>query len=107
MAVSGEAVAFVGAGASAGLYPLWPELIELLADAAIAAGQADAGEKAAWCGSMDPLAAARQIRKRLDDGPFAEQIRTIFGPRKGADGKRYTATHEALAPSSPPTTIRR
>lgn len=41
--------------------------------------------------------AARQIRRRLGDGPFAEQIRDVFGPKSGADGKRYTATHEALA----------
>lgn len=77
LASSGDTVGFVGAGASAGLYPLWPRLIAQLADAAVAAG-APAAFKEAWCG-MDPLAAARLIRKRLDDGPFADRIRASAG----------------------------
>ena len=32
-----KAIAFVGAGASAGMYPLWGKFIELLADHAVAA----------------------------------------------------------------------
>ena len=95
--VSGDAVAFVGAGASAGLYPLWPQLIGRLADAAIAAGMADESTKQAWCGSIDALEAARQIRRRLGVGTFAEVVREVFAPRRGADDKRYTVTHDALA----------
>ncbi|MEM9291025.1 MAG: SUMF1/EgtB/PvdO family nonheme iron enzyme [Acidobacteriota bacterium] len=92
---SGEAVGFVGAGASAGLYPLWPRLIEELADAAVAAG-ADPAFKSAWL-SMDALEAASQIRQALGEGPFSARIEESFGPKTGADGLRYTATHAALA----------
>jgi hypothetical protein len=35
---SGEAVAFLGAGASAPLYPLWPEVVGQMIDAAQARG---------------------------------------------------------------------
>ncbi len=93
---TGKAVGFVGAGASAGLYPLWSQLIEHLADAAVAGG-APAALKKAWCGQVDPLQAALQLRKRLGEGKFAEEIRGLFGPKKTADGLRYTATHAALA----------
>lgn len=95
MIATGEAVAFVGAGASAGLYPLWPQLIERLADVVVAAG-AEPALKSAWC-RMDALQAALQIRKRLSEGIFAEHIREIFGPTKGADGQPFTPTHAALA----------
>ena len=93
---SGKGIGFVGAGASAGLYPLWSELIEQLADAAVAAGKAEESFKRTWCTTEDALQAARQIRKRLEPGPFNEQIRRIFGPKKGTDGKRFTKTHAAL-----------
>src|SRR5205085_4216384 len=44
----GEAIAFVGAGASAGMYPLWGKFIELLADHAVAEGKAEPKEVARW-----------------------------------------------------------
>lgn len=94
---SGEAVGFIGAGASAGLCPLWPQLIEQLADTAVEAELADEASKRTWCESMDALQAAKQIRRRLGEGTFAEQIREIFAPRLGADGKRYTPVHASLA----------
>lgn len=37
----GEAIAFVGAGASAGMYPLWGKFIELLADHTVVKGKAE------------------------------------------------------------------
>ncbi len=95
---TGEAIGFVGAGAGAGLYPLWPKLIEQLADAAVAADESKAALKTAWCSKdFDPLQAAQQIRDCLGEGTFGEWIRGIFGPREGTDGKPYTATHAALA----------
>jgi hypothetical protein len=36
-----NAIAFVGAGASAPMYPLWGKFIELLADHAVAEGKAE------------------------------------------------------------------
>ncbi|MEM9294127.1 MAG: SUMF1/EgtB/PvdO family nonheme iron enzyme [Acidobacteriota bacterium] len=92
---TGEAVGFVGAGASAGLYPLWPKLIEQLADEAIKRGLATEPLKTVWS-KMDSLQAARQIRRKLGEGEFSEFIRSTFGPRKSLDNKRYTSKHAAL-----------
>ena len=43
-----KAIAFVGAGTSAGMYPLWGKFIELLADHAVAEGKAEAKDAARW-----------------------------------------------------------
>jgi hypothetical protein len=40
-----EAIAFVGAGASSGLYPLWAELIRQLADEAVKQGLAEDADR--------------------------------------------------------------
>jgi len=95
---SAEAIAYVGAGASAPLYPLWGELIRLLADAAVTAAKATERERELWCrrASSDPLATAHRIRSRLGPGRYAELIHETFKPRPGADGKPYTAVHAAL-----------
>ncbi len=89
-------VAFVGAGASAGLYPLWKELIQRLADCALAEGLASAGDVGRW---TDPAAcpapqAAAEIKRALGDGSFRTRIREIFGPRQ--EGPLFTPIHEAL-----------
>ncbi|MEM9291024.1 MAG: SUMF1/EgtB/PvdO family nonheme iron enzyme [Acidobacteriota bacterium] len=92
---SGEAVGFVGAGASAGLYPLWPRLIEELADAAVQrTGEAQEVKQALL--SIDSLQAASLIRNKLRPGPFVELIRRIFRPKVGDGELGFTATHAAL-----------
>ena len=53
---SGRAIAFVGAGASAGLYPLWHQLIAQLADEAVTRGLANAEQRKLW---VDKYAGAR------------------------------------------------
>ena len=45
---SREAIAFVGAGASAGLYPLWTQLLLLLADQAVDCGLATEADREFW-----------------------------------------------------------
>ena len=93
---SGEATGFIGAGASAGLYPLWSGLLEILVDAAVDAGKADAEDRRIWL-KMDALQAAQQIRGELGEGTFIEQIQQTFGPRTGPDGKRFTVVHGVLS----------
>ena len=45
---SGNTVAFVGAGASAELYPLWNRLIQMRADHAVEVGRAQPAEARRW-----------------------------------------------------------
>jgi len=48
LVASGRAIAFVGAGASAGLYPLWTGLIHKLANEAVDRGLATEADRAFW-----------------------------------------------------------
>ncbi len=89
-------VAFVGAGASAGLYPLWKELIQRLADSALAEGLASAADVSRW---TDPALcpapkAAAEIKLALGDGSFRTRIREIFGPHR--QGPLFTPIHDTL-----------
>ena len=45
---SGQAIALVGAGASAGLYPLWSELIRRLAEESVTRGLAKEEDRDFW-----------------------------------------------------------
>lgn len=94
----GDAIAFVGAGASAGLYPLWDGLLEALITKAEKAGKADAATAAAWRADArnDPDAAAHDIRRALGEGSYRNAMREIFKPRTGHDGRRFTVTHGHL-----------
>src|ERR1700749_3795090 len=94
----GEAIGFVGAGVSAGMYPLWNEFIESLADYAVAEGKAAPRDAARW--KTDTTSTPQQrvnvILRKLDEPRYRKFLKDTFGPRKGSDGKRYTATHAAL-----------
>jgi tetratricopeptide (TPR) repeat protein len=93
-----KAVAFVGAGASAGIYPLWGELIEQLADYAVAQGKAEPGDAERW--KRDKASTAQQrvrnILRKLEEPLYFQFLRQKFSERRGSDGKRFTATHAAL-----------
>jgi len=43
-----KAIAFIGAGTSAGMYPLWGSFIEMLADHAVEEGKATEKDAARW-----------------------------------------------------------
>lgn len=94
---SGQAIAFIGAGASAGLYPLWPGLIRQLADFAVADGLADAASHA-FCidPKTNPQQAAKRIKEKLTEGTLRSHLSRIFAPRRGADGKYFTTAHGRL-----------
>lgn len=93
-----EAIAFVGAGASAGMYPLWGELINLLADHAVAEGCAAPGdaERLKADTTLTPQQRVQGILLRLEEARYRNFLKATFGPRRSADGRRYTATHAAL-----------
>ena len=88
---SGEAIAFVGAGASAGLYPLWTGLISQLADEAVREGLATDDDRTLWLApTTKPQQAVRGIKQALGEGAYAEALRKIFAPRAGTDGHYFT-----------------
>ncbi|MHC1788674.1 SIR2 family protein [Solidesulfovibrio sp.] len=91
-------IAFVGAGASAGLYPLWGRFIEDLADHAVAAGKAEPGDAARW--KKDTVSSPQRrvdtIVRKLEEGGYRAFLKTVFGPRRGSDGNCFTPLHAAL-----------
>jgi len=56
---SRRAIAFSGAGASAGPYPLWPELVSLLIGEAVKRGLASEADRATW--EPTPLSPANVV----------------------------------------------
>jgi hypothetical protein len=74
-------IAFVGAGASAGLYPLWGELLAELAEVAVERGLASDADCAAWrrIAAINPQQAARGIRDALGQQLYGEVLRRRFG----------------------------
>lgn len=94
----GKAIAFVGAGASAGLYPLWNQLIHQLAEEAVKRGLAKPEDRDYWLGIADkrPQQAVRGIKEALRENIYAEALRQIFRPKAGDDGNRFTPVHGAL-----------
>lgn len=95
---SKEAVAFVGAGASAGLYPLWGQFIDQLADHAVEVGKADAKDADRWKRDRTgtPQQRVNAIVRKLGEDRYRQFLKATFGPKRGADGKRFTPVHAAL-----------
>jgi len=96
---SGQAIALVGAGASAGLYPLWEQLIRRLADETVARGLAKAEDRDFWLriASQRPQQVVRGIKQALGDSIYGIVLREIFRPTAGPDGYRYTPIDDAMA----------
>lgn len=80
---SGKAIAFSGAGASAGLYPLWPELVSLLIGEAVKRGLASDADRATWerLATTRPQQVARGVKERLDRHSYGAVLRELFGVR--------------------------
>ena len=95
---SGDAIAFVGAGASAGLYPLWNALIRHLADEAVSRGRAEAEERRYWLKTMQrsPQRVVSGIKECLGHQIYGDILRKTFSPRTGPKGKSFTPVHEIL-----------
>jgi tetratricopeptide (TPR) repeat protein len=95
---AGRAIAFLGAGASAPLYPLWGGVITELINAA----RADLGEQAVMtCLEMadrNPDAVVELVRLRLGGTNFREVLRKLFRPRRDPiTGRTWTSIQELVA----------
>jgi hypothetical protein len=94
---SGEAVAFLGAGASAPLYPLWAALIGELVDAA--SGRLSETE-AATCrelASSSPDVVVEIVRHSLGAGVFREVLRQVLRARSDpVTGRSWTDVQELV-----------
>jgi len=95
---SGEAVAFLGAGASAPLYPLWAGLIgELLDAAASRLTPAQVATCRALAGSA-PEEVVEILRRSLGSpAAYHAALREVLRARTGPDsGRSWTAVHELV-----------
>ena len=95
---SGEAIAFVGAGASAPLYPLWSELVGELVDEATSRMT---DSEAATCRALaatSPEEVVELVRQRLRPELYREVLRRVFRVRRDPEtGRTWTPTHELVA----------
>ena len=95
---SGEAVAFLGAGASAPLYPLWGALVGELVEEALARGLSDrAAETCRRRAATDPDAVVELVQRALTRPLYREALRRVFRARRDPDsGRSWTPTHELV-----------
>jgi tetratricopeptide (TPR) repeat protein len=98
MLAGGSAIAFIGAGASFPIYPLWSQLIAQLAHEPVARGLADAAEEQYWLrtAATKPLQVASQIHSKLGDSLYYTFLYETFKDRTGPGGLPYTAAQAAL-----------
>ena len=100
---SGEAVAFLGAGVSAPLYPLWDGLIGELADAA--APRLDEREVAA-CRAMarqSPEEVVEIVRQQLGAASYREVLRQVLRARVDEESGRSRTPWPPSSGSSRPS----
>src|SRR5690348_10022283 len=94
---SGKAIAFLGAGVSAPLYPLWDGLIRELVDAA--AGRLDDRE-AETCRALardSPEEVVEIVRERLGTGSYREVLRDVLRARVDPEsGRSWTPVQELV-----------
>jgi hypothetical protein len=94
---SGEAVAFLGAGVSAPLYPMWNGLISDLVDAA--AGRLDEAE-AETCRALagdSPEEVVEIVRERLGAASYREVLRDVLRARVDPEsGRSWTPVQELV-----------
>ena len=95
---SGEAIGLVGAGASAGLYPIWPQLIRRLADVAGEERGVDPASRDFWISQArdDPQEIVSLIRTQIGGSRYREVLNEVFQPRRGDDGNAFTPAQAAL-----------
>jgi len=93
-----EAVAFLGAGTSAPLYPLWADLISELVDAAAEQGLEE--EKAVTCRALAkerPDAVVELLRRHLGPARYQAALREAFRVRRDPEtGRTWTPTQELV-----------
>jgi tetratricopeptide (TPR) repeat protein len=94
---SGEAVAFVGAGASAPLYPMWSELIVELVDAAAHRLNPEQARTCQALAGQSPDEIVEIVRRQLGTAEFREVLRETFRVRTDPiSGRTWTPLHELV-----------
>jgi hypothetical protein len=94
-----EAIGFVGAGASAGLWPLWDEFLKGFVDYSQKLGKITEGEAAYFKSdaSLNPLETAQQLRNKIGDHYYFEYLQETFKDKPSPQtGGAFTLTHKAL-----------
>lgn len=98
---AGNAVAFLGAGASAPLYRLWPRTIAALVAAASDVLSQDEERSCHELADDHPDCVVDFIRNRLGTAEFQATLFSLFGPRADEEtGKTWTLIHELVARSN-------
>ena len=92
-----DVIAFVGAGASYPIYPLWSQVLAKLLDALEQGGQLNPHARAFLTSfaSSQPQSVATYLSHALDDRYFAI-LRRMFEPNAASNGKGYTDVHDLL-----------
>jgi tetratricopeptide (TPR) repeat protein len=94
---SGEAVAFLGAGVSAGLYPMWPGLIAKLVDAAGPRLDPAEAETCKALAGESPEEAVEIIRQQVGVASYREVLRKALRARVDPDtGRSWTPVQELI-----------
>lgn len=94
----GRVVAFVGAGASAPIYPLWGELLRELIDSCVSQRLATEAEANFWIttGDKRPQEVVQGVREKLGQSRFGNLVADLFRTKRAEDGLTFTPTHRAL-----------
>ena len=94
---TGRAVAFLGAGVSAPLYPLWTGLIGELVDAAAARLDDRQAESLRALASQSPEEVVEIVRTALGTGPYREALRRVLRVRTDPEtGRSWTPVQELV-----------
>ena len=94
---SGQAVAFLGAGVSAPLYPLWNDLIGELVDAAAGRLAREAGRDLPGAGLLQPRIGRRDRAPRPGPGGYLAVLRRVLRVRTDPEsGRSWTPVQELV-----------
>jgi tetratricopeptide (TPR) repeat protein len=94
---SGQAVAFLGAGVSAPLYPLWDGLIKQLVEAASARLGEQEAVTLGVLARQRPEAVVEIVRQQLGDAQYYEVLREVLRVRTDAEtGRSWTGVQELV-----------
>jgi len=96
---SGEAIALVGAGTSAGLWPLWNEFLQGFIGYSLRTGKVTKAEADFFLkmAPQTPLETAQQLRNKIGEPLYFEYLQETFSDRISpqTDGA-FTLPHQAL-----------
>lgn len=94
-----DAIALVGAGASAGLWPLWEEFLKGFVDHSLKLGKIKKSESNFFKkeAAQNPLETAQQLRNKIQDRDYFAYLQKTFKDKISPQtGGAFTLTHKAL-----------